>query len=68
MQPEKKVCAGPGEATAIGNIMAQMLHSGELKNLSDARKCVFASFDVRVFVPEKKRPRSKGKERKYNAL
>lgn len=51
----KKVCAGPGEATAIGNIMAQMLHSGELKNLSDARKCVFASFDVRVFVPEKEK-------------
>lgn len=51
----KKVCAGPGEATAIGNIMAQMLHSGELKNLADARKCVFVSFDVRVFVPEKEK-------------
>lgn len=51
----KKVCAGPGEATAIGNIMAQMLHSGELKNLADARKCVFESFDVRVFVPEKEK-------------
>lgn len=33
----KPVIAGPGEATAIGNIMVQMISSGELENLAEAR-------------------------------
>ncbi|MDO5338308.1 MAG: rhamnulokinase [Eubacteriales bacterium] len=48
----KTIYAGPGEATAIGNIMAQMIRNKELKDLPNARKCVFESFDIRVFVPE----------------
>ena len=47
------VYAGPGEATAIGNIMAQMIRDGVFVNLSEARKCVYKSFDVKVFMPEK---------------
>lgn len=42
------VYAGPGEATAIGNAMAQMLGSGELKNVTEARNCVRESFAVSV--------------------
>lgn len=48
----KTVYAGPGEATAIGNLLAQMIRSGELLDLTHARKCVFESFDINVFVPE----------------
>ena len=43
------VYAGPGEATAIGNVLAQMLSSGEFKDLSEARACVAKSFEVKRF-------------------
>ena len=33
----KPVVAGPGEATALGNIMVQMISSGELQDLREAR-------------------------------
>lgn len=33
----KPVVAGPGEATAFGNIMVQMISSGELQDLREAR-------------------------------
>ena len=49
----KTVYAGPGEATAIGNLLAQMIRAGELKDLQNARKCVFESFEIKVFEPEK---------------
>lgn len=45
----KTVIAGPGEATAIGNILAQMIKSGEFKNLKQARKCVKNSFKIKYF-------------------
>ena len=48
----KTVYAGPGEATAIGNIMAQMIFAGVFKDLKEARSCVFRSFDVKEFQPE----------------
>lgn len=40
------VYAGPTEATAIGNICAQMIADGVLKDLWMARECVFNSFNV----------------------
>ena len=43
------VCAGPGEATAIGNILAQMMGEGTFADLKEARKCVAESFDVKIF-------------------
>lgn len=48
----KTVYAGPGEATAIGNIMAQLIYDGVLKDLKEARTCIFKSFDVKEFLPE----------------
>lgn len=42
----KKVSAGPSEATAIGNVIVQMLHDGVFKDLPEARTCVRESFDV----------------------
>ncbi len=45
----RRVLAGPTEATAIGNILAQMLNKGEIASLSAARECVAASFDIKEF-------------------
>ncbi len=45
----KKVYAGPTEATAIGNIAAQMIAAGELKDLKDARKCIDRSFEIKEY-------------------
>lgn len=43
---QKQVYAGPVEATAVGNIAAQMLSNHELMNLYEARKCIFDSFEI----------------------
>lgn len=43
------VYAGPTEATAVGNLAAQMLAAGELKDLKDARACVFRSFPIEEY-------------------
>ncbi len=45
----RSVNAGPSEATAIGNIGAQMLAKGEFASLNDFRKCVYESFGVKNF-------------------
>ena len=49
----KTVYAGPGEATALGNIVAQMLGKGIFASVKEARKCIFDSFAVKTFKPEK---------------
>lgn len=45
----RTVYAGPTEATAIGNVMVQMMAGGELKDLHSARDCVFESFAVKTY-------------------
>ena len=45
----KQVLAGPTEATAIGNLSAQMIADGELQNLADARSCIYESFDIKMY-------------------
>ena len=45
------VYAGPTEATAIGNIAAQMMATGELADLKAARACVFQSFSITTYQP-----------------
>ena len=48
----RTVIAGPSEATAIGNILAQMINEGVFKGAEDARDCVRDSFEVKVFEPD----------------
>lgn len=43
------VYAGPTEATAIGNLAAQMMSAGEIKGLKEARACVFQSFEIKKY-------------------
>ena len=45
----KKVSAGPSEATAIGNVIVQMLPDGGVKDLPEARTCVRESFYVLMY-------------------
>jgi len=44
-----QVSAGPTEATAIGNLMCQMIRSGAFTDLAEARQCVIDSFAVKYY-------------------
>ncbi|MFZ1238417.1 MAG: FGGY-family carbohydrate kinase, partial [Anaerolineae bacterium] len=56
----RPVIAGPVEATAIGNILMQMLATGALASLAEGRDLVRRSFAVEAFEP---RPRPDRDER-----
>lgn len=45
------VYAGPSEATAIGNLTAQMIRDKVFLSYKDARSCIFKSFGVKTFLP-----------------
>jgi len=47
----RKVLAGPAEATALGNIVIQILATGEASSLKEARAIVDRSFPTEVFEP-----------------
>ena len=47
----RQVCAGPGEATSIGNILSQMIAAGVIKDVKSARECVKCSFEVKTYDP-----------------
>lgn len=46
------VWAGPVEGTAIGNLVIQMIHSGEFADLQEARTCIRNSFDIKEVFPQ----------------
>lgn len=48
-----KVIAGPAEATAFGNIATQLMASGEIKDLKDARKIIANSVTLKEYIPRK---------------
>ena len=45
----KTVCAGPSEATAIGNLVLQMIQDGIFSSLTQARKCIRDSFAIKIY-------------------
>ena len=47
----RRVVAGPVEATAIGNILLQIVAGGGLASLAEARALVARSFDTEAFAP-----------------
>jgi rhamnulokinase len=48
---QRRVVAGPVEATAIGNLLMQYIALGEIASIRDAREIVRASFPVEEFTP-----------------
>ncbi|MEC6746988.1 rhamnulokinase [Marinilactibacillus sp. XAAS-LB27] len=49
----KEVYAGPSEATAIGNIVVQMIAAKELADITEARKVIRDSFEIERFHSNK---------------
>jgi len=49
-----EVTAGPIEATAIGNIAAQLIALGEIKDLRQARAVIKSSFEIKSYFPQDK--------------
>lgn len=45
----KEIHAGPVEATAIGNITAQMLRAKEFVSVEEARSVIHQSFDIKIY-------------------
>jgi len=46
-----RVLAGPAEATALGNVVAQMIACGDLGSLSEGRDLIRGSFEIAEFLP-----------------
>jgi rhamnulokinase len=49
----KEVHAGPMEATAIGNLAAQMLKAKEFSSVEEVRAVIHRSFDVKIYKPQR---------------
>lgn len=47
----RKVVAGPVEATSAGNILMQMIGTGELSSLSEGRELIRESFETESYDP-----------------
>ena len=45
------VCAGPDEATAMGNIVMQAIAAGEIANLAQAREVIANSTELKYYQP-----------------
>jgi rhamnulokinase len=48
----RRVLAGPVEATALGNLAMQLLATGAVSSLGEARALISTSFPARVFEPK----------------
>ncbi len=48
----RKVCAGPVEATALGNIAMQCIASGDIKDVWEARRIIKNSADIKEYTPD----------------
>lgn len=46
---QRKVVAGPIEATALGNILAQLINKEVVSGLEDGRKLIRESFDIKEY-------------------
>lgn len=47
----KTVLAGPTEGTALGNLMVQMIRSGEYADIAAARAAIPLSFEINAYLP-----------------
>lgn len=49
---KKNVYAGPDEATAIGNLVVQMIATNEICDLKEGREIIAQSFDIKEYKPK----------------
>lgn len=49
----KKIISGPGEATALGNILVQLISTGFLKDIKEARKWLKDQIETKEYLPIK---------------
>ena len=49
---QKPVIAGPGEGTAIGNLLVQLISSGTFSNLREARAFLKEEISLKEFFPD----------------
>lgn len=63
----RRVVAGPAEATAIGNLLMQMIGLGTLQSIDEARGLVRRSFDPVIYQPQSTAPYDTAAER-FNRL
>ena len=49
---QRRVVAGPVEATAIGNLMMQAIAAGEVSSIAQARQVIRTSFPVEEYQPQ----------------
>ena len=47
-----RVSAGPLEATVLGNVALQLMASGDIKSLAEAREIIKRSQDIKVYEPQ----------------
>jgi rhamnulokinase len=52
----RRVAAGPAEATALGNVLVQAVASGQLDSIAQARGVVRNSFEVDEYTPQEPGP------------
>ena len=50
---DRRVVAGPAEATAAGNALVQALGAGDIGSLEELREIVRCSFEVEEFTPKR---------------
>lgn len=48
----KRIFAGPDEATAIGNLLVQMIATKDIQNLEEGRELVSCSFSIKEYRPK----------------
>lgn len=49
---KRRVITGPIEATAMGNILVQLMAKGEISNLAEGRELVKRSVKLNEYIPE----------------
>ncbi|MEK3983180.1 rhamnulokinase [Paenibacillus sp. FSL K6-3166] len=47
----REVKAGPTESTALGNLVVQMISTGSLTDINEARDIIAESFEIKSFTP-----------------
>ena len=63
-----KVYAGPVEATVLGNVAVQLISSGDIKDIAEARKIISDSFTLKEYEPKDSQKWNEACERFKNII